>query len=87
MAETEEIRRKRLLYRCRNRGMLETSLLLRDFADRHLAELDGAQLDSFEALLDANDNQIYAWVLGQEALPERFDDRLIQLIRNYKNAR
>jgi antitoxin CptB len=87
MAESVDTRRKRLLYRCRNRGMLETSLLLRAFADRYLEGLDAAELDAFEALLEANDNQIYAWILGQETPPEGQDRRLIALIRDYKNAR
>jgi len=84
MAELPDIRRKRLLFRSRQRGMLETSLLLRAFAERHLADLDGDGLDRFETLLDANDNDILDWVVGKKALPDAIDATLINLIKNFR---
>lgn len=84
MAELPDIRRKRLLFRSRQRGMLETSLLLRAFAERHLADLDGDGLDRFETLLDANDNDILDWVVGKKALPDAIDATLMGLIKNFR---
>ncbi|WP_316976556.1 FAD assembly factor SdhE [Shumkonia mesophila] len=84
MPESPDIRRKRLLFRSRQRGMLETSLLLRAFADRYLAELDGGQLDGFEALLEANDNDLLDWVVGKKAVPATIDGALVDLIKNFR---
>jgi len=84
MPESPDIRRKRLLFRSRQRGMLETSLLLRAFADRYLAELDGGQLDGFEALLEANDNDLLDWVVGKKAVPATIDGGLVDLIKNFR---
>ena len=85
MPESPDIRRKRLLFRSRQRGMLETSLLLRAFAERHLAELDDGQLDRFEVLLDANDNDLLDWVVGAKAVPANIDGSLLDLIKNFRS--
>src|SRR3990167_975843 len=45
------MRRRRLRFRVWHRGMREVDLILGRFADAHLAELDEADLSSFEALL------------------------------------
>jgi antitoxin CptB len=84
MPESPDIRRKRLLFRSRQRGMLETSLLLRAFAERHLAELDDGQLDRFEILLDANDNDLLDWIVGAKAVPATIDETLLTLIKHLK---
>ncbi len=84
MPESPDIRRKRLLFRSRQRGMLETSLLLRAFADRHLAELDGNGLDRFETLLEANDADLLDWVVGKKAVPATIDSGLVNLIKNFR---
>ncbi|MBE0533955.1 MAG: succinate dehydrogenase assembly factor 2 [Rhodospirillales bacterium] len=85
MPESPDIRRKRLLFRSRQRGMLETSLLLRAFAERHLAELDGDGLDRFETLLEANDADLLDWVIGKKAVPATIDGTLVDLIKNFRN--
>jgi antitoxin CptB len=84
MPESPDIRRKRLLFRSRQRGMLETSLLLRAFADRHLAGLDDGQLDRFETLLDASDTDLLDWVVGKKAVPATIDGTLVDLIKNFR---
>jgi len=84
MAESPDIRRKRLGFRCRQRGMLETSLLLRAFADRHLAELANDQLARFEVLLDANDNDLLDWIVGKKTPPATIDRRLLSLIKDFR---
>jgi antitoxin CptB len=65
----EETRRKRLAIRAWRRGMRETDLILGAYADAHLAGMTPADLAAFEALLEANDQDILAWVLGQMPAP------------------
>lgn len=85
MPESLDIRRKRLLFRSHQRGMLETSLLLGAFAERHLEALDADQLDHFETLMEANDNDLLDWVVGKKAVPVTIDSHLISLIKNIRN--
>ena len=65
MSETREIRLKRLRLRSWRRGTKEMDLLLGGFADKAMADLDPDSLDLYEALLEENDQDLYAWVSGQ----------------------
>jgi antitoxin CptB len=69
MTETAEARQKRLTMRSWRRGTKEMDLILGPFADRYLAELDDTDLDSYDRLLQENDQDLMAWILGQSAPP------------------
>ena len=79
-----QVRVKRLIYRSSYTGMKETDLLLGQFAARHLPELSDDELDMFEALLDAGDPKILAWVQGDEQVPQAFKGTVIDLIKNFE---
>ncbi|MEM9031883.1 MAG: succinate dehydrogenase assembly factor 2 [Pseudomonadota bacterium] len=70
--ESHKTRLKRLRIRSWRRGTREMDLLLGAWADASLPELAPDELDVFEALLDENDHDLYAWVCGQVTPPERF---------------
>ena len=84
MNETREIRLKRLIYQASYTGMKETDLLLGHFAAEHLAGLDDRGFDDFEALLDAGDDRIYAWVMGNVPVPDEYDTHVFRLIKSFK---
>ena len=73
MEETAENRLKRLRMRSWRRGIKELDLILGAFADKHLAELESADLEVYEALLSENDHDLYAWVSGRDTPPDRFE--------------
>lgn len=87
MSETDEMMRRRLIYRASYTGMKETDLLLGQFAKRHLPDLDRAGLVEFEALLDAGDPSIFAWVRGDEEVPEIYDGPVLALIKEFQVTR
>jgi succinate dehydrogenase flavin-adding protein (antitoxin of CptAB toxin-antitoxin module) len=60
MAETREIRIKRLRMRAWHRGIKEMDLILGGWADAHLAALDDTTLDAFEAVLAEADHDLYS---------------------------
>lgn len=72
MTETRETRLKRLRMRSMRRGIKEMDLILTAWAEARLEGLDGAALDLYDALLHENDQDLYQWVTGQAAPPERF---------------
>jgi antitoxin CptB len=76
---------RRLVYQASYTGMKETDLLLGHFAKTHLADLCDADLTDFENLLAAGDQWIYAWVTGNEPVPDAYDTSVFQLIKNFKN--
>lgn len=59
--ETIDIKRARLIYQSRKRGILESDLLLSRFAKKHLPNLTMEQLDEFDELLDESDWDIFYW--------------------------
>jgi antitoxin CptB len=71
---SSENRRKRLLFRAQRRGFKEVDLIFGAYADAHLAGLDEAGLDQFEALLAAPDQEVYAWLRGAQAVPAEYDN-------------
>ena len=62
--EARETRLKRLKIRSWRRGTREMDMLLGPFADNALRELDDTALDAYEAVLDENDWDLYAWISG-----------------------
>ncbi len=83
IAETLDIRRKRLKYRSQHRGTKELDLLLGRFAAERLDTLGPDQIDRFEALLEAPSPLVYAWVTGQDAPPPELDSDILHLLRDF----
>lgn len=69
MNETPEARLKRLRMRSMRRGIKEMDLILDRYAGLRLADLGEGDLDVYDALLQENDHDLYAWVTGQAAPP------------------
>ena len=65
MTETDTARRKRLSMRSWRRGTKEMDLVLGPYADAHLAAMPPAQLVLYDLLLEENDIDLWAMVLGQ----------------------
>ena len=83
--ETElETRRKRLLYRSVYRGNKENDILLGQFARAHIAEFSAAELDQYERLLQAGDNDIYYWVSGKAAVPADADTPVLRRLLAFR---
>ncbi len=70
---SSEARRKRLLFRAKRRGFKEVDLIFGTYAAEALPRLSEAELDQFEALLEAPDQEVYAWFKGDCAVPPEFD--------------
>jgi antitoxin CptB len=70
MAETAEARLKRMRMRSWRRGTKEMDLVLGPWADAQLAALPEDDLAVYDRLLDENDQDLMAWLLGQSAPPE-----------------
>ena len=84
-AETRKTRLRRLAYQSSYTGMKETDLLLGRFAKLHLHGLTDDELGLYEALLNAGDDRIYAWVVAGAPAPQMHDNRILDLIKEFKN--
>ena len=70
---SSEARRKCLFFRSLRRGFKEVDLIFGTFAAEALSGLSEAELDQFEALLEAPDQHVYDWLRGAVAPPAEFD--------------
>jgi antitoxin CptB len=74
-------RRKQLSFRAWRRGFRELDLILGGFADRRLATMTETELEAFAVLLEAPDQEVYAWIVGQAPPPEVFKTALFAEIQ------
>ena len=81
--ESPDVKRARLQYQSRKRGMLENDLLLSTFAAQHLAGFTEKQLNLYDRLINgvSNDWDIFYWVVGQRPTPACFDDEVMDLLK------
>jgi antitoxin CptB len=79
-----ELRRKRLLYRSVYRGNRENDILLGQFAQAHIGGFGAAELDQWEQLLQAPDNDIFDWVSGMVPVPADQDTPVLRLLKAFR---
>jgi antitoxin CptB len=73
----------RLRWRCR-RGTTELERLLLTFLEGHGADLTTQALQTFEALLDQEDDRLADWLINGRGEPD--DDGLCELVRHIRRA-
>jgi antitoxin CptB len=79
-----EMRRKRLLYRSIYRGNKENDILLGQFARAHISTFDAAELEQYERILGAGDNDIFDWVTGKAEIPADHDTPVLRRLLAFK---
>ena len=73
-----------MLFRAWHRGIREMDLVLGRFADAQLAGLSETELTELETWLDIPDQQIFAWVSGQQEAPAEIDTPLFRRLRQFR---
>jgi succinate dehydrogenase flavin-adding protein (antitoxin of CptAB toxin-antitoxin module) len=68
-AERDLVRRKRMIYRSKQRGWLEADLLMGSWAVENVPKLSEAELDEYDILLKEETIDIYNYISGKDALP------------------
>jgi antitoxin CptB len=81
--EDLSVRRRKIAFRAWHRGTREMDLIMGRFADAELTNLDEAGLDSFEALMEQPDPELYKWVSGEAAVPADVDAAFLARIRAF----
>jgi antitoxin CptB len=77
-SEGLDVRRRKLLFRAWRRGVRETDLIVGRFADAYIGKLDEAALDDFERLIEVPNGDLYAWVVGDIAIPADYDTAVLR---------
>ena len=80
-----EERRRRLLFRAWRRGVREMDLIVGRFADACIDTFDTTELDQFEHLIEVPNAQLYAWIVGNEAVPSQHDTPVLRRLMAFHN--
>jgi len=85
IGEPLHIKRARLLYQSRKRGMLENGLLLSNFASKFLATMEEPQISQYDRLINlpSNDWEIYYWATGVKQTPPEFDHEVMSALKRF----
>ncbi|XP_049838056.1 succinate dehydrogenase assembly factor 2, mitochondrial-like [Schistocerca gregaria] len=83
--EPTDLKRARLLYQSRKRGMLENGLLLSTFAAKHLSNMTPELLQQYDRLINlpSNDWDLYYWVTGVKPTPAEFENDAMKLLKEH----
>jgi antitoxin CptB len=84
MTDMLQKKRKRLLYQASYRGFKEADLLIGGFARAQLPAMNEAELDEFEAMLEINDRELYAYAAGNADLPRELDGPVMAKLRAFR---
>lgn len=61
-------------------------LVMGRYADAHAMTMALPDIDIFEALMEAPDPEIFAWITGAKPTPPNFETPLLQQIRAFHGA-
>ena len=67
----------RITWKCR-RGMREIDLLLREFSKTTLNTLDEYSIDTFDQVLDYDDQKLYDFIFKKDNLGNKFHEDFIE---------
>ena len=77
---------KRLTYRSWHRGCKETDVILGNYCDKYLGDMDEANLTLFEQFLDEDDAEIWAWLTEKTPCPNAAYEPMLSVMRTIQFA-
>ncbi|KAF7988281.1 hypothetical protein HCN44_007813 [Aphidius gifuensis] len=83
--ESSDLKRARLVYQSRKRGMLENGLVLSTFAKKYLDTFDDEELKLYDRLINlpSNDWDLFYWAIGVKPTPPEFDNEIMNLLKKH----
>ena len=75
---------KKLIYRSKYTGTRETDILLGDFAENYINNLNNDELLAYQKLLDSGDPRIWRLSIDIETTNSEKENLIIQMIKKYK---
>ena len=82
--EYDSVRRRRMIYRSKQRGWLEADLLMGSWAVENIPGLTVEELDEYELLLEEETIDIFNFISGKDELPPHLENLgVMKKIKNY----
>ena len=77
------VRRKRLVYRSKQRGWLEVDLLLGTWAVENVAKLTEDECDQYEVILNCETIDIFNFITGKDPVPPSLDNSVMDRLQEF----
>jgi antitoxin CptB len=77
-------RRRKLAWRATHRGTKEMDLVMTAFVKEHLAGLDEAGLEHFEAVIGLADSDLMEWLNGRAEPPAELINPVLEIVLGYR---
>jgi antitoxin CptB len=76
--------KKEMLWRARQRGLLELDVIVGSFADKHLPTLSDKETEDFGVVLSLESPDLYKLLSGQVLIPEELksNEALLKLLKH-----
>ncbi|XP_065368287.1 succinate dehydrogenase assembly factor 2-A, mitochondrial [Calliphora vicina] len=83
--EPLDVKKQRLVYQSRKRGMLENDLLLSTFIDKFLKGMDAKLTEQYDQLINGvtNDWEIYYWATQTKPTPPEYDNEIMKMLKEH----
>ena len=78
-----DARRRRLRFRAWHRGTREMDLLVGRFCDAEVATLPEPDVADLEALMEAQDRDVFSWLSGEIPVPSDYDTPVFRKVRDF----
>ncbi len=78
---TDDVRRRRILFRATHRGSHETDILIGGFVRARLPDLSTAEMDALEEIMELPDTDLADWLTGRRPIPPAADSPMLRAIR------
>ena len=73
--------RKEILFRSWHRGTKEMDLILGEFANNNVSNMDLDDLNKFQEFLNLSDPDLYKWIVAEDdSFPKEFEDFFKKII-------
>ncbi len=80
----DDVRRKRMIYRSKQRGWLEVDILLGSWAAKNVPHLTHDEMDEYEKILSEETIDIFNYVSGKDTLPDHLQGlKVMQRLQEY----
>ncbi|EJF88728.1 succinate dehydrogenase assembly factor 2 [Bartonella tamiae] len=76
--------RRRLVFRAWHRGIKEMDLILGQYVDKYVHQMNEETIKEMEFIMSFEDRDLLTWVTGEVASPETINTPLFQDIIDYR---
>lgn len=84
MTKNKEIKKKKLLYRLKYRGIKELDILFERFSSKYFHNINDVDLDELNSLLEVPDQDLLDFILNKKETPSNLKNKTFYRLQSFK---